>query len=80
MARVAYTVPQATPALAVIELALAPLQSEDRWSIELEAMGTGWHDSSWMLRRGLDVSELLSAEEIPPEWQWRSWVAADAPA
>ena len=82
MARMAYTVRQASPEGGVVEMALVPLQAraegQEAWSIEQEAMGPGWHDSSWMLRRGLDVVEGLPAEAIPPEWQWRWWVDAGA--
>ena len=84
MARMVYTVRQASPAAAVIEMVLIPLQAEaeddQAWSIDRETMGPGWHDSSWMLRRGLDVTEDLPAEAIPPEWQWRWWLAAGASA
>jgi hypothetical protein len=80
MARMAYTGPQALPAAAaaVIELALASLKAEtdESWSIEREPMGSGWHDSSWMLKKGLDVVEGLAPEATPPEWQWRWWIDA----
>ena len=77
----AYTVPQALPAaaaVAVVEMTLETLhdQGGDAWSIDHEPMGTGRHDSSWMLRKGLDVIEGLPPEAIAPEWQWRWWVAA----
>ena len=82
MARMVYTVTQASPAAALIEMVLVPLQAEaegdEAWSIDREPMGPGWHDSSWMLRRGLDVTEDLPTEAIPPEWQWCWWVAAGA--
>jgi hypothetical protein len=45
------------------------------WSIEQEPMGPGWHDSSRMLRRGLEVIEGAPAEALPPEWPWRWWLA-----
>lgn len=85
MARMIYTVTPASPAAAVIEMALVPLQAEaegdEAWSIEREPMqSAGWHDSSWMLCRGLDVIEDVPPEAIPPEWQWRWWVAAEAAA
>ncbi len=82
MARMAFTVaPTAAAAAVIVELALAPLAAADKaakdgWSIEREPMGTGWHDSSWMLRKGLDVSECVEPEAIPPEWQWRWWLAS----
>ena len=82
MAKMIYTVTQDSLAAAVIEMALVPLQAQaegdEAWSIDREPMGPGWHDSSWMLRRGLDVIEGLPPEAIPPEWQWRWWVAAGA--
>ena len=79
MARIAYTVPQAAPALAVLELALAPLATRAgaEWSIDQEPMGPGWHDSSWMLRKGLDVFEGVPTEAIPHEWRLRWWLAAE---
>ncbi len=83
MARMVYTVTQASPT-ALIEMVLVPLQAgaegDEAWSIDREPMGSGWHDSSWMLRRGLDVTEDLPTEAIPPEWQWRWWVADGADA
>lgn len=40
------------------------------WSIDDEPMGTGWHDSSWMLRKGLLVVEGAPAlAAMPVEWQ-----------
>ena len=47
-------------------------------SIDSEAAGSGWHESSWQLRRGLQVDENPPPEAIPPEWQWRWWLAANA--
>lgn len=83
MARMVYTVTQASPAAALIEMVLVPLQAEaegdEAWSIDREAMGPGWHDSSWMLRRGLDVTEDLATEAVPLEWR-RWWVAGGAGA
>ncbi len=81
MARMAFTAASAAAAAAaVVEMALAPLAGEaatdDGWSIEREPMGPGWHDSSWMLRKGLEVSECVEPEAIPPEWQWRWWLAS----
>ena len=86
MARMAFGGPQAARATpdAVVALALAPVDSASRsdaaWTIDQEAMGAGWHDSSWMLRRGLDVTEGVPADAIPPEWQWRWWLAAGGSA
>ena len=34
------------------------------WSIDDEPIGETWHDSSWMLRKGLDVIEELDLEPI----------------
>ena len=81
MARMAFAGAQAARATldAVVALALVPMDSELRsdatWSIDQEAMGAGWHDSSWMLRKGLDVTEGVPLEAVPPEWQWRWWLA-----
>jgi hypothetical protein len=83
MAKVDFTAaPAAGTAAVIVELtlALAPHEAEaaadDGWSIEREPMGPGWHDSSWMLRNGLEVSECVEPEAIPPEWQWRWWLAS----
>ena len=82
MARVAFAVPQGARAVveaaALIELSLVPKEEDvaNAWSIDQEPMGSSWHDSSWMLRKGLDVIEGLPPEAIPPEWQWRWSVAA----
>ena len=79
MARLAHTLPRAHPVAEVIELALLPLAASDEdWSIDQEPMGPGWHDSSWMLKKGLDVIEGPPPEAVPPEWQWRWWLAAGA--
>ena len=61
-------------------LALVPTETEVRsgWSIDDEAMGPGWHDSSWMLKKGLDVVEDPPPGAIPPEWTLRWWFASDA--
>jgi len=81
MARPAFTAQRAHRAAAFIDLALLPLAAaEEDWSIDQEPMGPGWHDSSWMLKKGLDVVEGVSPEVIPPEWQWRWWLAAGAGA
>jgi hypothetical protein len=34
------------------------------WSIDDEPIGETWHDSSWMLRKGLDVIEELDLEPM----------------
>jgi hypothetical protein len=43
------------------------------WSIEKEAIGETWHDSSWMLRKGLEVIEDLDLDPPPRAWDeaWR---------
>lgn len=82
MARMVYTVAQAAPTAAVIEMALVPLQAtaagDEAWSIDDETMGPGWHDSSWMLKKGLDVTEDPPPAAIPPEWTLRWWIASNA--
>ena len=80
MARMGYAVGHTSPAAVVVALALAPLEddADDAWSIDREPMGSGWHDSSWMLKKGLDVIEGVPPESIPPEWRWRWWVSAAA--
>jgi len=67
---------QRTPTTA--GLALVPTDEPTApQSIEQEPLsGPGWHDSSWMLKQGLDVDENPPAEAIPPEWAWRWWLAA----
>jgi hypothetical protein len=77
MARMAFSAAQAVP---VGEMALLPLatDADEEWSIDREPMGSGWHDSSWMLKKGLDVVELVSPEALPPEWRWRWWLAGGA--
>jgi hypothetical protein len=79
MARQSRRVPRAHPVAAFDELALLPLEASDvNWSIDEEPMGPGWHDSSWMLKQGLDVIEGAPPDAIPPEWTWRWWLAAGA--
>lgn len=68
MARMAFAIP--APAVAAARAAAA------LWSIDNEPMGPGWHDSSWQLRRGLVVDEEPPPDAIPPEWQWRWWIAS----
>jgi len=46
------------------------------WSIDDEAVDESLHESSWLLRRGLQVDENPPPEAIPPEWQWRWWIAS----
>ncbi len=82
MATMTYAVPLRSMAAVstVIEMALVPLpgRADDEWSIDQEPMGPGWHDSSSMLRKGLDVIEGLPPEVIAPEWPWRWWLDAGA--
>jgi hypothetical protein len=49
------------------------------WSIDEEAMGETWHDSSWMLRKGLDVIEDIDLDPPPRAWVgvWRQPAAAE---
>ena len=49
------------------------------WSIDEEPMGESWHDSSWMLRKGLDVIEDVAFDPPPGVWlrQWRLPVVPD---
>ncbi len=83
MARMAFAAAQAgfRGEFAKDELSLVPTEAETApgWSIDDETMGAGWHDSSWMLKKGLDVIEGLPHGAIPPEWALRWWVASSAP-
>ncbi|MCO5125728.1 MAG: hypothetical protein M9915_18570 [Rhizobacter sp.] len=80
MARMAFAGAQAAMQgqRAAVELALVPTeeQTASRWSIDEEPMGPGWHDSSWMLKKGLDVIEGLPPGAAPPEWAWTWWLAS----
>ena len=78
MERTAYTMARMAPA-AVIDRGIRPRHSASR-SIDQEPVGSGWHDSSWALRTGLDVIEDLSFEVLPPEWQMRLWLSGAASA
>jgi hypothetical protein len=53
---------------------MAP-QHDDRghWSIDDEQAGETWHDSSWVLLRGLQVSEAAAPEVWPQEWSGCRW-------
>jgi hypothetical protein len=64
----------------VCHLALVPKGDAGygRWSIDEEAIGETWHDSSWMLRKGLDVIEDLDLEPPPRAWS-RVWRDATVP-
>jgi hypothetical protein len=81
MARVAYTLGQdrrasQNNAAAVVNLALVPIAADiqDEWSIDHEPMGADWHDSSWLLRKGLDVIEGVTPDPLPLEWKHK-WLA-----
>ena len=80
MARMAFAAAQAASKRRFVadELSLLPTEVEtaSAWSIDEEPMGAGWHDSSWMLKNGLDVIEGLPGGVIPPEWAWRWWIAS----
>jgi hypothetical protein len=49
------------------------------WSIDEEAMGETWHDSSWMLRKGLDVIEGIDLDPPPRAWArvWKDATVAE---
>lgn len=80
MARMAFAAARADVdgALVAHELSLVPTEAgaASGWSIDEEIMGTGWHDSSWMLKKGLDVIEGVPSSAIPPEWILRWWAAS----
>jgi hypothetical protein len=80
MARMAFSGPQATiqGRHTAVELSLVPTEAQaaSTWSIDEEPMGSGWHDSSWMLKKGLDVIEGLPPGAAPPDWAWAWWLAA----
>ena len=44
------------------------------WSIDEEAIDATWHDSSWMLRKGLDVIEDFELDPVREGWThtWRA--------
>ena len=83
MARMAYTAARTSyrsrpPG---VDLALTPIDAADdqaERSIDSEAIGTSWYESSWLLRRGLVVDEDPPPEAIPPEWQWKWWLESVA--
>ena len=69
-----------TPSEFECHLTLVPKeQAWGHWSIDEEAMGETWHDSSWMLRKGLDVIEDLDLELPPLAWDrvWRDATVAE---
>jgi len=66
---------QRTPTTAGLALVPTDEPTAPQWSIDAEPMGPGWHDSSWMLKKGLDVIEGLPPGATPPEWAWTWWVA-----
>lgn len=63
------------------QLSLVPKEpaGAPAWSIDELRMGSGWHDSSWMLKTGLDVIEGAPSDAIPPEWALGWWIASQAP-
>jgi len=66
-----------------VDLTLVPIAAkadEAEWSIDGETTGSSWYESSWLLRRGLQVDEDPPAEAIPPEWQWKWWIVSQAAA
>ena len=79
MARMAFSGPQAAiQREGATGLALVPTEAQAalKWTIDEEPMGPGWHDSSWMLKKGLDVVEGLPPGATPPEWAWTWWAAS----
>jgi hypothetical protein len=80
MERTAFTMIRAAPAAAIERGAWPQCGSALRSVDQEEPLGHGWHDSSWALRTGLDVSEDLPLESLPPEWQMRLWLSATAKA
>ena len=81
MARLACKLLRGRAAAAFDELALLPRPASDEaWLLGEEPMGPGWHDSSWMLKKGLDVVEGAPNEVIPAEWQCRWWLDEAAAA
>ena len=60
----------------VCHFALVPKDDTNsaRWSIDEEAIGETWHDSSWMLRKGLDVIEDFELDPVHEGWvhTWRA--------
>ncbi|HMN77675.1 MAG TPA: hypothetical protein PKC97_16565 [Burkholderiaceae bacterium] len=82
MARMAFSAAQTDfrIELATAGLALVPteIEAQPGWSIDDESMGPGWHDSSWMLKKGLDVIEDPPPAAIPTEWALRWWIASNA--
>ena len=80
MARMAFAAsPEVAPGTAsAFDCHLALVPKEDTqygtWSIEEEPMGESWHDSSWMLRKGLDVIENFELDPVHEGWThtWRA--------
>lgn len=85
MARVAVAV-AASGAPAGLQARLAAVSAPgcgaeaQEWSIDSESADSSWYESSRLLHRGLQVDEDPPRESIPPEWQWRWWLAARAAA
>ena len=85
MARMAAAVAasESSPGLqARLAAAAAPERAvgADDWSIDDDSADSSWYESSRLLHRGLQVDEDPPRESIPPEWQWRWWLAARAAA
>ena len=51
------------PRLVVVD---EPVDSD---SFEEAVLNKGWHDSSSELKRGLDVTENVPLDALPPEWR-----------
>ena len=49
--------------------ALPAHEAASAWSIDDEPTDSSWHDSSWTLRKGLQVIEGAPADALPPEWR-----------
>ena len=84
MARMALAVSPQRASRAVSEFVchLALLPNDDdhndvQWSIDEEAIDATWHDSSWMLRKGLDVIEDFELDPVREGWA-RTWRAPAA--
>jgi hypothetical protein len=59
--------PQPSPQLALVAIDTLPNRPESRERLGAAA-GPGWFDSSWDLRRGLEVREDWSDDERVRDW------------